>query len=109
MKNNTKKLVCIVMSVCLIATGAPLCSPIASAAKSSSTQVSQEQRKEELEKQLAETDKKLKELGKEKKDARDAALCWSQAAFAGRDALDKHQPDKSGLYILAIDTIALNA
>lgn len=42
-------------------------------------------------------------------DARDATLCWSQAAFAGRDALDKHQPDKSGLYLLAIDTIALNA
>ena len=59
MKNKTKKLVCIVMSVCLIATGAPLCNPIASVAKSSSTQVSQEQRKEELEKQLAETDKKL--------------------------------------------------
>lgn len=71
MKNKTKKLVCIVMSVCLIATGAPLCSPIASAAKSSSTQASQEQRKEELEKQLAETDKKLKELGKKKKDAQE--------------------------------------
>ena len=71
MKNKTKKLVCIIMSVCLIATGAPLCTPIASVAKSSSTQASQEQRKEELEKQLAETDKKLKELGKEKKDAQE--------------------------------------
>lgn len=71
MKNKTKKLVCIIMSICLIATGAPLCTPIASVAKSSSTQASQEQRKEELEKQLAETDKKLKELGKEKKDAQE--------------------------------------
>lgn len=79
MKNKTKKLVCIVMSVCLIATGAPLCSPIVSVAKSSSTQVSQEQRKEELEKQLAETDKKLKELGKEKRTRRSTLMLLTQS------------------------------
>lgn len=66
MKNGVKKLISVLMSVCLICTSAAVCTPVGA-----STTKSQEQRKEELEKKLAETDKKLKELGKEKQDAQE--------------------------------------
>ncbi len=66
MKKYTKKLVSLLMSVCLICTSAAICTPV-----SASSTKSQEQRKEELEKKLEETNKKLKELGSEKKDAQE--------------------------------------
>ena len=66
MKKYTKKMISLLMSVCLICTSAAICTPV-----SASNTKSQEQRKEELEKKLEETNKKLKELGSEKKDAQE--------------------------------------
>ena len=70
MKKYTKKLVSVLMSACLICTSAAICTPVGANTAKAVTK-SQEQRKEELEKKLEETNQKLKELGKEKQDTQE--------------------------------------